>query len=1370
MDTENDASVQPQQQDVDDAEVLRERMETIMETPPNEPTTLSIRTSVTAQSNHPVSPDRVKDALNSEIEPTLPEPENPAEVIIADGLILRDVSAPNLLQDSFEEILPPSDEEEAALHLSDHQSTRSTSPPNMPVSSAPKAIKKSIEYLVDHPSETAATTAVGKENNSSNAAKSGNSYGHLAANQAGKPRNKVAVKAREYIIGKGRACTPVMDTDQATQRWDPDDEEAELLEYANRSKLFDNHQRIQAIQLRHKRGIQVPFMLDGVVMLHKANVTEPLDVFLLDISNSSLRFVIPDELSLFTNLHTLRAGENVLPFAKLGAISSLRKLSLPFNEISDLDLEVDGLFLLLEQLDLSYNHITPAALIVLSTLPVLKFLDLTANKISSLPIQLVRDMANWREKVIELLLPKHVAMLDATLMHEFSRDWTIPEVLEGVVIQPVVHDAMRKFLEGVGETGGGHSKSQSEHVDLVDGTKKDAEVLAEPKPLPPPPEEKMPQPEEAAAQNFWAMPPPPGPIAFEALESLVLERNQLHSVESLQILGRLPSLKNLNLNHNRIQSFEFLSEHQKNDSHSPPPPFLIEKYAGFPCLEELRIAFNKIDSVQGILSVVWMPVLQSVWIEGNPVFAKNGKCVVTPPKERNTGKPTDGIVSYSECDPLKLLPRVYNIQIQDLVFQPHHSVLEDTYYALAPVRKAGLPALRRIIRHTQEASKVTTFVHEVTEAVAPTAEELKERRREFKLTDDEVKETVRAGRVLTLKELKRIRKREEQEARAYEQRREDEKRFYEEEIERERRKMKELMEKDEEAKKKQLLEGNAGTVMQPDIVEEDQAEVQVNGQTDSEVSKGQAPVEIRYDPNSQDATFLTGVHITGGNPSQEIEPSVIEAQAIEPPISLPEEAERSTQEPYEHQQSNSQAETKTAAFPDFISESESFGDTSSDSISSFGCPERIALRLQKHGVGKGLRVDIAANHAFPKCIQASIRALRHAVTNPVSYWRVVEDSYAKPTFAHAVRVKDAVAEAAAAGKAAEQKRGLKSKRLDSEQDDYKQLIAGHRGFDDSSTEREKAKPPASATISETSSVADARQIPESGNISPSNTMWSVAAAKFRTEREAAVAAANRAAKNVGTTAKMAGDAKVAKAVTTNVKADLPHEQGVFLEEDAVMLAQKLGKEQLRHRITVMNESENETDLADDANTSNPPGGSEKTSHTSQVAADAHKSELIKRLERERQQEQERLLERSDSEEEDSAGMSLLRPVSNYTFTDLQRKIASNTPGAAAALAKLRASEYKAKQLVKEKKQAEAKRKGRPKDEFDEMKEMMKMMDSKIATIESNLAAVLKSDIMQKHVPQSRKLIDEVQAEYKRLEKMYSDSAAAAIEAGRGRQK
>ncbi|KAJ3408256.1 hypothetical protein HDU80_006296 [Chytriomyces hyalinus] len=1355
METENDASVQPQQQDTEEAGVLMERMETIMETPPNEPAALSIRTSVTTRSSHPVSPDRVKDAMNSEAEPLLPDPENPAEVIIADGLILRDVSAPNLLQDSVEEVLPPTDDEDSAFHRSEHQSTRSKSPPHLPI-----ANKKSIEYLVDHHTETTAATAAGKEFNSNNAAKSGNSYSHLAVNQTGKQRNKVAVKAREYIIGKGRACTPVMDTDQATQRYDPDDEEAELLEYANRSKLFDDHQRIHAIQLRHKRGIQVPFMLDGVVMLHKANVSEPLDVFLLDISNSSLRFVIPDELSLFTNLHTLRAGENVLPFAKLGAISSLRKLSLPFNEISDLDLEVDGLFLLLEQLDLSYNHITPAALIVLSTLPVLKSLDLTANKISSLPIQLVRDMANWREKVIELLLPKHVAMLDATLLHEFNRDWTIPEVPEGVVIQPVVHDAMRKFLEGVDGSGGGNLKSHSDQT--MDAPKKDAEFLAESLPPPPQPEEKMPH--QEPAQNFWALPAPAGPIAFEALESLVLERNQLHSVESLQILGRLPSLKKLNLNHNRIQSFEFLSSHQKNDSQSPPPPFLIEKYAGFPRLEELRIAFNKIDSVQGILSVVWMPVLESVWIEGNPLFAKNGKCVVTPPKESNTGKLTDDIVSYSECDPLKLLPRVYNVQIQDLVFQPHHSVLEDTYYALAPVRKAGLPALRRIIRHTQEASKVTAFVHEVAEAVAPTAEELKERRREFKLTDEEVKETVRAGRVLTLKELKRIRKREEQEARAYDRRREDEKKFYEEEIERERQKMRELMEKDEEAKVKQMQEANS-----PEIAAIDQANVvQVNGQVDSAASEGQAAVEIRYDPNAQDATFLTGVHITGGNPSQEIEPAATEAKTIEAPISIPDEAEKSSHEPYENAQSNSQTETKTAAFPDFISESESFGDTCSDSISSFdGCPERIALRLHKHGPAKGLRVDIAANHAFPKCIQASIRALRHAVTNPVSYWRVVEDSYAKPTFAHAVRVKDAVAEAAAARKAAEQKRGLKMKRLESEQDDYHQLIAGHRGFDDSSIERDKAKPPASATISETSSVADARQIPE-GNISPTNTMWSVAAAKFRTEREAAVAAANRAAKNVGTTAKI--DAKVAKAVTTYVKAELPHEQGVFLEEDAVLLAQKLGKEQLRHRITLMNESENEADLADDANTSNPPAVSEKTSHTSQVEGDAHKSELIKRLERERQQEQERLLERNDTEEEDSAGMSLLRPVSNYTFTDLQRKIASKTPGAAAALAKLRASEYKAKQLVKEKKQAEAKRKGRPKDEFDEMKEMMKMMDSKIATIESNLASVLKSDIMQKHVPQSRKLIDEVQAEYKRLEKMYSDSAAAAIEAGRGRQK
>ena len=61
-------------------------------------------------------------------------------------------------------------------------------------------------------------------------------------------------------------------------------------------------------------------------------------------------FVLEDDLYLFTRLETLKAGENKLPFSKLGAIPHLRKLILSCNEIVCLDLEVEGKFNHLEVL------------------------------------------------------------------------------------------------------------------------------------------------------------------------------------------------------------------------------------------------------------------------------------------------------------------------------------------------------------------------------------------------------------------------------------------------------------------------------------------------------------------------------------------------------------------------------------------------------------------------------------------------------------------------------------------------------------------------------------------------------------------------------------------------------------------------------------------------------------------------------------------------------------------------------------------------------------------------------------------------------------------------------------------------------------
>ncbi|KAI8920315.1 hypothetical protein DFJ77DRAFT_452154, partial [Powellomyces hirtus] len=104
----------------------------------------------------------------------------------------------------------------------------------------------------------------------------------------------------------------------------------------------------ELMQKRKGKYVEIPQVLDGFFMLNKAPADDPDHVYLLDITGENLCLVIEDDLTMFTNLQTLRCGENSLPFAKLGVFPGLRRLAIPCNGITDLDLEVEGRYLVLE--------------------------------------------------------------------------------------------------------------------------------------------------------------------------------------------------------------------------------------------------------------------------------------------------------------------------------------------------------------------------------------------------------------------------------------------------------------------------------------------------------------------------------------------------------------------------------------------------------------------------------------------------------------------------------------------------------------------------------------------------------------------------------------------------------------------------------------------------------------------------------------------------------------------------------------------------------------------------------------------------------------------------------------------------------------
>ncbi|KAI8620650.1 hypothetical protein BC830DRAFT_470571 [Chytriomyces sp. MP71] len=87
---------------------------------------------------------------------------------------------------------------------------------------------------------------------------------------------RVLLKAREFVIGEARSRTPVYtgedggldpETEAAWMAKIAADEDAALLAYARKHANEDFAEKVRAVVERHRRGILVPYMLDGVSMV-----------------------------------------------------------------------------------------------------------------------------------------------------------------------------------------------------------------------------------------------------------------------------------------------------------------------------------------------------------------------------------------------------------------------------------------------------------------------------------------------------------------------------------------------------------------------------------------------------------------------------------------------------------------------------------------------------------------------------------------------------------------------------------------------------------------------------------------------------------------------------------------------------------------------------------------------------------------------------------------------------------------------------------------------------------------------------------------------------------------------------------------------
>lgn len=106
-------------------------------------------------------------------------------------------------------------------------------------------------------------------------------------------------------------------------------------------QITDDQESEYASKMNNGKYYEIPHLLDGFRMLNVgAPAEDPEEVYSLDISGMNLSFVLEDDLSLFTKLQILKAGENHLTLAKFGGLPNLRKLIMPCNDVTTLDLEV----------------------------------------------------------------------------------------------------------------------------------------------------------------------------------------------------------------------------------------------------------------------------------------------------------------------------------------------------------------------------------------------------------------------------------------------------------------------------------------------------------------------------------------------------------------------------------------------------------------------------------------------------------------------------------------------------------------------------------------------------------------------------------------------------------------------------------------------------------------------------------------------------------------------------------------------------------------------------------------------------------------------------------------------------------------------
>lgn len=159
---------------------------------------------------------------------------------------------------------------------------------------------------------------------------------------------------------------------------------------------------------------------------------------------------------------------------------------------------------------------------MLGTLPSLEYLDLTRNSIRGFP-EVLKDMSNYKDNVIELLLPKQVAQLDAGMQASESRNSTRPLTSSTKPTGDVTENLRRSFVKTVSQAR--LDTARSSVVSPRKSTASRGEGFDR---------ESRPSTTSRSIRSRTLH------VGYPSLTTLILEGNKIQSPEIFGILGSLP--------------------------------------------------------------------------------------------------------------------------------------------------------------------------------------------------------------------------------------------------------------------------------------------------------------------------------------------------------------------------------------------------------------------------------------------------------------------------------------------------------------------------------------------------------------------------------------------------------------------------------------------------------------------------------------------------------------------------------------------------------------------------------------------------------------------------------------------------------------